>query len=74
MSASSDPYRSEAPASPDLEVVPCPACVNESGEPTGDHLVQLPSGTWIRQPCESCLGLRKLDSEGMAWYRTLAAD
>jgi hypothetical protein len=40
----------------------------------GDHLVQIPSGTWVRRTCESCRGSKKLDREGLARYRTLAAD
>ena len=70
----SDRYRSEAPTSPEVALVPCPACADERGEPTGDRLSQLPSGTWVRQFCESCHGSGKLDREGMARYRTLATD
>src|ERR1039457_3602863 len=64
--SSSDRYRAEAPTSPDIVLVPCPACVNDSGESTGQSLVLLPSVTWIRKRCGSCLGLRKLDREGIA--------
>jgi hypothetical protein len=70
----SDPYRSEAPTLSEVPLVPCPACTNEDGESTGDRLVQLPSGTWTRQPCESCRGLRKLDREGMNRHRMLTSD
>jgi CheY-like chemotaxis protein len=42
-------------------LVPCPACEDEGGVPTGDVLVQLPSGTWIRDTCEVCQGQRMLD-------------
>jgi hypothetical protein len=72
----SDRYRSEseAPTSPEVPLVACPACADEGGEPTGDRLSQLPSGTWVRQFCESCHGLGKLDREGMERYRTLATD
>jgi hypothetical protein len=72
--SSSDRLRSEAPTSPEIALVPCPACANEHGEPMGEHLVQLPSGTWVRRTCESCQGLRRLDREALARYRTLAAD
>jgi hypothetical protein len=58
-----------APADPAL--VPCPACMDDRGEPSGDALVQLPSGTWVRQKCGSCRGLKKLDREGMARHRSL---
>jgi hypothetical protein len=33
-------------------------------------LVELPSGTRVRQKCGSCLGLRKLDREGIARHRS----
>jgi hypothetical protein len=66
---SSNRNRAEAPTAPDIVLVPCPACVDDGGEPTGQALVRLPSGTWTRQRCESCLGLRKLDREGLARHR-----
>ena len=68
---SSDHYRAEAPTSPDITLVACPACMDDAGESTGQTLQRLPSGTWVRQMCESCLGLRKLDREGMARHRAL---
>jgi len=41
----------EPPTQPDRSLAPCPACQDEGGEPLGDVLVQLPSGTWVREPC-----------------------
>ena len=49
-----------SPTSPDSGLVPCPACTDDRGEPLGDMLVQLPSGTWVRQVCERCQGLRRV--------------
>jgi hypothetical protein len=49
--------------------VPCPACRDEGGEPAGEVLAQLPSGTWIRKKCDICRGRRKLDDDGLARYR-----
>jgi len=69
--SSADRYRAEAPTSPDIALVPCPACVDDGGEATGQVLVRLPSGTWLRRTCDSCLGLRKLDREGIARHRDL---
>jgi hypothetical protein len=66
---SSDRFRAETPTSPDILLVPCPACVDDGGESTGQTLVRLPSGTWVRERCESCLGLRKLDREGIARHK-----
>lgn len=68
---SSDGFQSKAPTSPDVTLSPCPACLDDGGEPTGEKLVQLPSGTWLRQVCESCRGLGKLDGEGMARHRDM---
>jgi hypothetical protein len=45
----------------DLALVPCPACLDDRGEPTGDALVELPSGTWVRQVCEVCGGRKKVE-------------
>ena len=67
--STSDRYRAEAPTLPDLTLVPCPACTDDGGESTGECLVELASGTWVRRRCESCLGLRKLDREGLARHR-----
>lgn len=52
--------------------MPCPACVDDRGEPTGEMLVQLPSGTWVRRQCECCLGLRRVDRDGLDRYRSAA--
>jgi len=65
----SDAYRSEAPTSPEVPLVPCPACAND-GEATGDRLVQLPSGTWMRRACESCGGFGKVSLEELERFRT----
>jgi hypothetical protein len=68
--APSGEFKSEPPTAPNLSLVPCPACCNETGESTGDRLVQLESGTWVRQPCAFCSGSGTLDAEGLARYRT----
>jgi CheY-like chemotaxis protein len=50
----------------DDTLVPCPACEDDGGVPTGDVLVQLPSGTWVRDTCDVCLGQRMLDRRELA--------
>ncbi len=51
--------RQLAPA--ELGSLACTACIDERGQPTGDTLVQLASGTWVRRSCESCRGTKKID-------------
>jgi CheY-like chemotaxis protein len=48
------------------ELAPCPACEDEGGVPTGDVLVQLPTGTWVRDTCNVCHGRKKLNREELA--------
>jgi hypothetical protein len=60
-------------ATPDsIAPVPCPVCRDEDGEPAGEVLAQLPSGTWLRTRCDVCRGRRKLDDDGLARYRARA--
>lgn len=54
------------PPLPGDETVPCPACEDEGGVPTGDVLVQLPSGTWIRDTCDVCQGQRRVHRDELA--------
>lgn len=56
----------EPPPLPDDPLVPCPACEDEGGVPTGDILVQLPSGTWLRDTCHVCKGQKKVHREELA--------
>jgi len=65
---------SDGSNSPDLTLVPCPACLDDRGEPTGETLVQLPSGTWVRQVCESCGGLKKVERDGKGMEPRSAGD
>ena len=65
--------RSERPTDPGDSLVPCPACQDERGQPTGEALVQLASGTRVREPCGICAGAKQLDREAMARYRTQTA-
>ncbi len=66
---SDDSFRSEAPTTPDETIVACPACQDDEGVSIGDVLAQLPSGTWVRRRCDVCLGLRKVDREGLARFQ-----
>lgn len=50
-------------------VIPCPQCQDDTGQPVGEVLVQLPSGTWVREACSVCRGRRVLDAEGQARYQ-----
>jgi hypothetical protein len=59
---------SEPPTDSDRRLVDCPACLDERGEPTGEVLVQRPSGTWVREKCDLCAGLRKVDDTALALY------
>lgn len=61
-------FHSDAPTAPKGSAVLCPACADEAGASTGDRLVQLESGTWVRQPCEICCGSGRLDGEALARY------
>jgi hypothetical protein len=61
--------RRGAPSVPDVVLVACPACQNEEGEPTGDVLVQLPSGAWVRETCDFCGGVKRLDAREVARRR-----
>ena len=45
---------------------PCPACEDEGGVSTGDVLVQLPSGTWLREPCTVCHGSKRVQRATLA--------
>jgi len=47
-------------------LAPCPACEDEGGVPAGDVLVQLPSGTWVRDTCEVCHGRKRVHREALA--------
>jgi hypothetical protein len=58
-----------APSLPEVTLVPCPACQDEAGEPTGEVLTLLPSGTWAREACDLCGGVKKLDHETLARRR-----
>jgi len=61
--------RRGAPSVPEVVLVPCPACQDEGGEPTGDVLVQLPSGAWVRETCDFCGGVKRLDAKEVARRR-----
>jgi CheY-like chemotaxis protein len=50
----------------DAAFAPCPACRDEAGVPTGDGLVQLLSGTWVRNTCRVCRGQKKVHREVLA--------
>ena len=65
-------FPSERPTDPSYRLVDCPACRDESGEPTGDALVRVPSGTWVRKSCDLCSGSKKVDETARAFY--LASD
>jgi hypothetical protein len=54
------------PTLPDDPLAPCPACEDEAGMPTGDVLVQLPSGTWVRDTCNVCQGRKQVHREELA--------
>ncbi|HEX8793392.1 MAG TPA: response regulator [Polyangiaceae bacterium] len=54
------------PPLPGDQTAPCPACEDEGGMPTGDVLVQLPSGTWVRDTCDVCRGARRVQREELA--------
>ncbi len=45
---------------------PCPACEDEAGVPTGEVLVQLLSGTWVRDTCNVCRGHKSVSREELA--------
>jgi hypothetical protein len=64
---------SEPPTDPNRRLVDCPACLNDRGEPTGDVLAQLPSGTWIRERCDLCGGFKKIDDTALALYLSQGA-
>jgi CheY-like chemotaxis protein len=51
------------PPLPGNPLAPCPACEDEGGVPTGDVLVQLPSGTWVRDTCNVCHGEKRVHRE-----------
>jgi hypothetical protein len=59
--------------SPALAYVECPACRDDEGQPTGEALVQIRSGTWVRRVCEACEGKKVLDAEGIATWRARTA-
>lgn len=54
------------PPLPGDQTVPCTACEDEGGVPSGDVLVQLPSGTWIRDTCDVCRGQRRVHRDDLA--------
>ena len=54
------------PALPAESLAPCPACEDESGMPSGAVLVQLLSGTWVRETCNVCRGQKKVNREELA--------
>lgn len=54
------------PPLPGDQTAPCPACEDEGGVPTGDVLVQLPSGTWVRDTCDVCHGQKRVHREEVA--------
>lgn len=54
------------PPLPGDPTVPCPACEDEGGLPTGDVLVQLPSGTWVRDTCDVCRGAKRVHRDDLA--------
>lgn len=62
------PFRSEPPTDPNPHLVDCPACLDEQGEPTGEVLVQLPSGTWVRERCVLCRGFKQIDDTALALH------
>ena len=59
-----------APSLPEVTLVPCPACQDEAGEATGDVMTLLPSGTWARETCDLCGGVKTLDREALARRRS----
>jgi hypothetical protein len=60
---SGNTFDAEAPTIPQRAMAPCRTCRDESGKPAGDVLVQRPSGTWVRQPCPVCRGLRMVEAD-----------
>jgi CheY-like chemotaxis protein len=54
------------PPLPADTLAPCPACEDEAGIATGDVLVQLPSGTWVRETCDVCLGRKRVRRDELA--------
>lgn len=54
------------PPLPGDSLAPCPACEDEGGVPTGYVLVQLPSGTWVRDTCNVCRGHTRVSREDLA--------
>lgn len=59
---------SERPTDPSRKLADCPACLDDAGEPTGEALVQKPSGTWVREQCDLCNGLRKVNDAALVLY------
>ena len=58
------PFEDERPTSPDLAVLPCPTCRDETGKPTGEvmRLQETASGhRGVRGRCPTCFGLLKVD-------------
>jgi CheY-like chemotaxis protein len=62
------------PPLPGDPTVPCPGCEDEGGLPTGDVLVQLPSGTWVRDTCDVCRGARRVHRDELARRDALVVD
>lgn len=54
------------PPLPGDQTAPCPGCEDEGGLPTGDVLVQLPSGTWVRDTCDVCHGAKRVQRDELA--------
>lgn len=64
----------EPPTDPNRRLVDCPACLDEKGEPTGEILAQLPSGTWVREKCGLCAGFKQVDDTALALYLAQSVD
>lgn len=66
--------RRAPPPLPDDSLSPCPACHDEAGVPAGYVLVQLPSGTWVRDTCNVCQGRMRVTREDLARRYAQASD
>lgn len=69
VSPADEEFPPEAPTSAQRRLVPCPGCKDDGGRPTGEALKQLESGTWVRERCNVCGGLLRIDRETLAAYR-----
>lgn len=67
-----DEIPEEPPTRPDLETFPCPACVDDLGDPVGEVLVSEETATGYKQRrerCPECAGLLRVGREQMARWQ-----